>query len=253
MTARALVLGVATTTFGAGLFPDLPGAAQDVGRVADLIRKRGFDVQAMGTNASPSKGDVMTALTRIVTETPDDGVAVIYLAGHGYRTPDDSGDEIDGWDETFVCGDGALRDDWFRDALWPRATPGARFVVVVDACHSDSMTLGLAADDIPPPPLQRPPPQHARSFYRLVLAACRDAETTQEVVGCDGGGGIVTREMLEVVDETPQVPYALLWELVGRRLTARYRDHFPQEPHLSYDGPDDSLLQSPAFTPGGAA
>ena len=58
-------------------------------------------------------------------------------------------------DETFVCADRALRDDWFRDGLWPLVRAGARFVVVVDACHSDTMILGLRPEPPPTPIVRR--------------------------------------------------------------------------------------------------
>ena len=235
------MIGVSTTSFGAGLFADLPGVVLDVRRVADLLRKRGFEMRIVGPEPSPSVDDVTTALSMLVEDTQPGDLVVIFLAGHGYRTPDDARDEADGWDETFVCGDGALRDDWFRDGLWSRARAGARFVVVVDACHSDTATIALDPEQPPPAPIER----RGRDFHRLVLAACRDEQKTRELVDKDKAGGIVTTAMLEALHRDPEVTYADLWSRVAEELQTR--DQFPQEPHLSSSGPDDTLLHSMAF------
>ena len=258
IAARALVIGVSTTSYGNGLFPSLPGVALDVRAVANLLQERGFEIRITGPDPSPSVEDVTLDLSTLVEETQPGDLAVIYLAGHGYFTPDRENDEDDRWDEIFLCADGALADDWFREGFWSRAQAGARFVVVIDACHSETATLGqvaalegLQALGLPAEPIwPQPTPlivKRGRDFHRLVLAACRDEGETLELVGGDKGGGIVTREMLSVLHDEPGVTYADLWSRVGDELQRLYGDQLPRPPRLIDSGPDDTLPHSAAF------
>lgn len=60
-------------------------------------------------------------------------------AGHGSQIPDTSGDEEDGFDETWVAYDRMISDDelfW----LWSRFQPGVRILLVSDSCHSGTIS-----------------------------------------------------------------------------------------------------------------
>src|SRR3954463_9285877 len=125
MAGRALVVGVPHTTFGGSAFPPLAGVADDVAAVTALLEARGFSVTRLGPEPAPHVDEVASCLASFVDGVAPGDLGVVYLAGHGYRTPDTSGDEEDHWDEAFVCGDRAIPDDWFREQLWVRARPGA--------------------------------------------------------------------------------------------------------------------------------
>ncbi len=240
---RGLVIGIPSSTFGGDDFPDLPGVDYDVAQVKRLLRDRGFDlVAAEGTGTTAI--DVANSLASYVDTSEPGDTNVIYFAGHGYRTEDTSGDEDDGWDESIVCSDMPIIDDWFRDDLWPRAPTGSMFVVIVDACHSNTSTLQLKADDSPP---VAPPVTQARGFYRLSLAACRDEEVTKERVKWDRGAGIVTSELLDVLAKRPSASYRDVWSEVATYVRDRYAHTGVGTPQLDYQGPDDALLNAPAF------
>jgi hypothetical protein len=249
MLSRALVIGVERTAFGHGVFADLPGVATDVRRISDLLAERGFAVSAPGQTA-PTVSEVTALLAAFVDGTPSGDLAVIYMAGHGYQAADDNGDEgkqDDRWDECFVCGDSPIRDDWFRDALWPRARSGARFVVIVDACHARSMVLGMRERSLARvPPITR---SGVLRFHRLVLASCRDEQTTREVANADGSEGVITSQMLSVVTDEPMITYRDLWPRVTAMVAANYPGSGLEQPQATYQGPDDSLLATQALVP----
>lgn len=228
------------------MFPPLAGVATDVRSMRSLLAGAGFEVTvARGAENLTSTG-VKASLLRLVDETGPGDLAIIYLTGHGYRYPDTSGDEVDGWDEAFVCADGPIPDDWFRAKLWPHTKPGARIVAVVDACHSASAVLGLRPGDIPEPTLATNPAPVPGS-YRLVLAACRDYETTVALGPSDGGGGVVTTVMREVLASNSLVSYRDLWREVAERVRDRYHNRRIGQPRIDSLGPDDGLLDSIAF------
>jgi hypothetical protein len=240
---RALLVGISSTSYLDGAFPELPGVATDVEAMAALLRARHFDVAVVPCDANAD--DVASQLANFVDATGGGDVGVIYLAGHGYEIPDTSKDEIDGWDESFVCADRPISDDWFRDQLWPRARPKSRFVVVVDACHSASMVLGLRACTGSSP--EPPPTMISSGFYRLTMSACRDKETTLELAKGDEGGGVVTTEMLGILRRDQQVSYRDLWSRVATSVRDRYYVQGLGAPQLSYHGRDTSLLTTRAF------
>jgi hypothetical protein len=236
---RALLVGVRSTDYRPELFPELPGVAEDIQDVSALLRSRGFDVTTKERKEETTAVALAESIARFVDGTQPGDLGVLYLAGHGYRVRDSSGDEIDSWDEAFMCSDAPLLDDWFRKELWPRARPRARFAVLVDACHSDTMVLGLRPDSAPPPIVLA-----EGQFYRFVLAACRDEEITRELAGCDRGGGVVTTQMLDLLKDKSQISYAEL----GRELAQLVADRYNVgTPHVSYRGPDDSFLNGEAF------
>jgi hypothetical protein len=244
-TGRALVIGVGHTSFGAGKFGDLAGVATDTKNMSGLLSERGFAVDR------PSGGDLTAAsirdrLTNLVDATRDGDVSVIYLTGHGYRYPDTSGDEALGWDCAFVCSNEPIPDDWFRDDLWTHARTGSRYAVMVDACHSDTMTLGLQPFNTEPVP---PPALNPGEYYRLVLAACRDEETARDLGAGEAGGGVVTRETILALGLQRPPSYRALWTIVASQVRDAYYGQQIGTPQLHSLGPNDSFVDSVPFAP----
>ena len=77
--------------------------------------------------------------------------ALLYFSGHGHQQPDQDGDEADGLDETLVPYDvtvenrvaqGMIVDDEISEIL--AAADGVAIDIVVDACHSGTLTRSLA-------------------------------------------------------------------------------------------------------------
>jgi hypothetical protein len=236
--ARALLVGVPSTDWDSRL-PHLPGVVADIQAMAALLGARDFEV-IIASGAGLTVTGVSEALVKMLDDSGEGDLGVMYLSGHGYHVADQDGDETDPWDEAFVCSDGVIRDDWFRTTFWPRMQPGSQIVAVVDACHSASALTMLQK----PPAQPSPVPTIVRQpgCYRLVLSACRDEEVTFERPG--GVGGVVTGQVLEVLARQPTVSYRELWNEVAQ--VRRWYDGIG-EPQIDYLAPDDKLLESPAF------
>jgi hypothetical protein len=240
MTARAMLVGVERSSWGD--VPRLPGVASDLAAMSNLLGHGGFAVTTL-PETSLAAASVKRALAQLVTDTVAGDLAVIYFTGHGLLLHDHSGDEQDGWDEALLCADEPIVDDWFRSNLWTLAADGARIVAIVDACHSDSATLGLRADT---PPAVLPPRVAGRGFWRLILAACRDQETTVDL-GSVEGGGVTTGALVEILTRDPGISYRDLWPEVATTVRDRHPDTGVGTPQMLSSGPDDSLLDAPAF------
>jgi caspase domain-containing protein len=243
MPASALLIGVKETTFGGGRFAPLRAVGRDLARVRSFLGGRGYE---LFTPRDLRAADVASQLERLVDATGPSDELVVYFTGHGYRYKDDDGDEADGWDEALVCSDDALSDDWFRD-LWRRARPGARFIVIIDACHSASAVLGVDVSSTSPGPPAEIAIASPRGYSRLVLAACRDEEVAFQAGRGDDGGGVVTTEMLRALRSDPAIVYRRLWPKVATDVRSRYPESSVGMPTMVFTGPDSALLDDVAF------
>lgn len=242
MRNRALLVGVSDTAWESGRFPRLSGVPSDLKRMRELLAARGYVVsEPPDLNAE----SVKATLINIVSTTGRGDTTVLYLTGHGYQVRDRSGDEIDGWDEAFVCADVPILDDWFRDNLWPLAIEGARFVSIVDACHSDTVTQGLWTPELDPPTTMG---GASRGYYRLTLAASRDYEKTLDLGPNDDGGGIVTSALAKGL-QNKRPTYRQLWTTIASDISVQYAGQGIGTPTYDSLGPDDSFLWAEAFTP----
>lgn len=152
---RALLVGV-----GKYVTPgiDLPGIDLDLERMRDTLKLMGFEDRQIHT----LQDDAATS-TNVIAEFESwlkQGVqlndrVVFYFSGHGSNVPDLNGDEEDGVDEVLVTHDmkltrvkgrasltGVIVDDKLGELLG--AIPSKNIWVVVDACHSGTVTRSFS-------------------------------------------------------------------------------------------------------------
>ena len=151
---RALLIGVGEYELD-GM--DLPGIDIDLDRMEDTLRVIGFkDTQIKRLlNADATAENVIDHFGTWLTDGvgPDDRV-VVYFSGHGSFIPDENGDEPDGVDEVLVTHNvryasidgkrslvGIVKDD--DVAAMIRGTASNNVLVIVDACHSGTMTRDI--------------------------------------------------------------------------------------------------------------
>ena len=145
---------------GAGEYPYLPKDSQLDGPRNDVRLMKAFLVEEWGFSDS----DVRIILDRQATKqgmldalgdwlpraTRRGDRVVIYYSGHGSQVDDESGDERDGKDETFVPTDygrngerseDMLLDDELATAL--NRLAGRQVLLIADSCHSGTVTKSL--------------------------------------------------------------------------------------------------------------
>jgi hypothetical protein len=82
---------------------------------------------------------MVAAIRRLVAAGDAHTPLVLQYSGHGTQVPDDTGDEVDGFDEAFVPVDyhfGRLLLDDDLGALLRKLGPEARITLFMDCCHS---------------------------------------------------------------------------------------------------------------------
>lgn len=148
---RALL--IATTSYEDPI-QNLPGLELDLQQMERFTRKLGFEPEEIKTlvDADVTLENIQRHFAGFLSEGVDaDDTILIYYTGHGMQVPDRSGDEDDRRDEAIsmynlapaVSGwDGILVDDEFSALL--RTLPSENVVVVVDACHSGTVTRSFS-------------------------------------------------------------------------------------------------------------
>ncbi len=156
--------------------------------------------------------------THLVKEAASGDVCVFYFAGHGSRMKNSKSSEPDKKDETLVPFDWYRVDQDIRDKelkkLFNRILDKkAKLTVIIDACHSGSISRGLPAPmrtrsmlestcDAAEPPDREPEPAIRGA---LILSAARDFQRAYEMKAGDGNYyGVFTWALLKVLRSVPK-------------------------------------------------
>ena len=191
-----LVIGVDNYQF----ITDLHGAENDARDIADALTRMDAEVTLL-LNRDATRDAVLSAWRKLAQGLGPEDQLIVSYAGHGSHEPEfHKGSEADGRDETLLLSGfspyGAasgerIRDDEIAELI--ALSPKGQVILVVDACHSGTVSRNLApslgfryvshgkitADPLPPPP---PPKSHEaeREDAALFLAAGDDSEKIPE-------------------------------------------------------------------------
>lgn len=107
-------------------------------------------------NEQATKFSIAKAFEQLISKSHPGDYVYIHLSGHGQQMWDESGDEDDGWDESFIPydalkeykagiyeGENHLRDDdleIYLDRIRKKITSEGNLIVVLDACFSGTGT-----------------------------------------------------------------------------------------------------------------
>lgn len=153
---RALLIGV-------GTYQNLPpklflhGPKNDIVAMEDLLTgPLGFDRSAIRVlkDEQATRATILSSIDEwLVAGTQPGDRAYLYYSGHGLQVTDQDGDEDDGMDEALAPfdlvakdkdWDGAITDDEL-DAILERLK-GRAVTLVIDACHSGTISRSLSGD-----------------------------------------------------------------------------------------------------------
>lgn len=183
----------------------LNGAANDARDIAGALNKLGANTVLLVDEAA-TRESVMSAFRRQAQAAGPGDVLFFSYAGHGIQEPEAlPGDEADGLDETIVfAGFGPeapasgqrLRDNEIG-ALLAEVNPETRVTVLIDSCHSGTMTrdidprgrkvttrfggIGRIGSDPLPKPARADKGKDMTGPNIVFIAAARDEEQIPEV------------------------------------------------------------------------
>jgi hypothetical protein len=155
---RALLVGINEYLY----LNSLVGSTQDVENMAQFIQSewgyKPWQIITL-TDGEATKEAILTVFDEWLIEGTGFGDKVLfYYSGHGYYLQDDNADETDGYDEALCPVDAyqserlkvnLIRDDEIDQRL--KKLKGRQVMVIVDACHSGSVTknaLGQPIKDV---------------------------------------------------------------------------------------------------------
>ena len=134
-------------------------SSNDVKLIKDALVRQGFKEQdiAVVTEKQATFIGMSNAFDKYLTQRAKPGdIAVFHYSGHGQQIEDDNGDEADGLDEALVPYDAPLKyrpgvNNHFRDDLLgqklaqlrQKLGPTGNALVIIDACHSGTITRGV--------------------------------------------------------------------------------------------------------------
>lgn len=203
--ARADIFALVVGVDAYETLPSLNGATNDAKDLAATLALLGADVELLLDGAATRQA-VVDAFRRQAGRAGPGDMFVFTYAGHGVQEPQAiPGDEADGLDETIVfsgfawntAGAGErLRDNEIGELL-TGLHPEARGLVVVDSCHSGTMTrsadprgrpavtrfggIGRISEDPLPPPASTAGRDMSGARNVVFVAAARDTEQIPEV------------------------------------------------------------------------
>lgn len=257
-TRRALVIGL-------GEYEDKSWSKingdKDVPYVKAMLSDAGYKDVRMLVNKQATKANIVAAFRKLTKECDSGDVVYIHFSGHGQQVTDVSGDEKDGWDESWIPYDAYLKygakdkgekhlvDDEINvllTTLRNKVGKGGKILVVVDACHSGSSTRGEeddvmvrgARENFAIPVATRGKASKISNQW-LTLSACKDYQSNQEMKSPKMGkltyalytiakGGKVTESSIQKFMQHnrgrhPQTPV-----LTGETSRCRLSDFFKQ-------------------------
>jgi hypothetical protein len=154
MARRALLIGI-----NKYLIPgaDLRGCVNDIQDLAGVLTQFGGfkknEITTLADTAATQKA-MVAGIKALVKDSKKGDVALLHYSGHGSHVPDDDKkrDETDGRDEilcpTDLNWDDPFRDDLLRD-VFAKLRDGVRLTVIMDCCHSGTITRAVLPPDAP--------------------------------------------------------------------------------------------------------
>jgi Caspase domain/Subtilase family len=146
----------------------LQGAVNDVMLMRDVLIGK-FNVPEKNIkilkDEEATHDDIVSAIRSHLGQAKADDVVVLHFSGHGSQIKDESGDEIDGLDETLVTYDDRMPghfgiiDDEINGLLAELSKKTKNITLIFDSCHSGAAArAGNAVREIPTD-TRKPPPK----------------------------------------------------------------------------------------------
>ncbi|HEY7636196.1 MAG TPA: caspase family protein [Gemmatimonadales bacterium] len=245
----------------------LEGCVNDVTLMGKILRETfGFPAEnvTLLANGEATRDAILAAMDALVTATGRDDIVVMHYAGHGSQMTDREGDEPDGMDETIMPFDSEGRwgvnrditDDEIHLRLLELGKKTSFTTLIFDSCHSGTITrdaFGMKSRSIEPdtrPIKDLPPSPIPRELWRgardsgpsgwmpltdkyVLLAGCRDEETSFEYRPPEAGGKVVHGALTYFLSEElrkakPGTSYRDVFESAAAKVNAANSNQHPQ-------------------------
>lgn len=236
-------------------WPDLSGCKNDALAIKDIITSK-FNFNSKDItelyNASATRDAILKGMEDLLNNTPENGLALIYYAGHGSFITNSKTAEGDGYDESMVPADTwkkgvpDIRDKEIARMFNRFIDKKIKLTAIFDCCHSGSIARGIVPDpgksryiagsdyDVADPIVVTPPETRPNSNY-LIISAAQDNEPAKEhrLDNKQPAHGAFTLALMEVLkQQSPKTSVQALFNSVRAMIKAFGKT---QEPVLAGD------------------
>lgn len=228
---------------------NLGGAVNDAEAVAALLRSSRFGFKPENVRLLTDKDAVRARIlsgikTYLIDNATPGDICVFYYAGHGSRVHNPASREPDRMDETLVPadwhrGNRDIRDKELKKLFNRVLDKGAHLTVIVDACHSGSISRGIPVKFpnrfMPPDPCATTVPHDNKKSPAqrgaLILTAAQDFQAAREIsYGQNKHRGLFTWALLKAMQDTGGAES--VQNLISRVKAIMHSEGFLQEPNL---------------------
>lgn len=264
MAKRAVLIGINKYQVPGS---DLNGCVNDVKNLSGALKiYYGFadkDITTL-TDLKATKKAMQTAIQKLIGSGKKGDTLLLHYSGHGSNVPDDNGDEADHRDEILCPTDldwkDTLRDDWLRKTF-NKLQKGVSLTVIMDCCHSGTITRVMTPPDAPvrerflPCPLDFMATESGRKLRgtvrvqsgkaprgrkrksdvvhadipELLITGCRDTQTSADADINGIYNGALTYYLVESIKEAEgKLTYRELHKMTTAKLKAEDFDQVPQ-------------------------
>jgi metacaspase-1 len=248
MAKRAVLIGINKYQVPGS---DLNGCVNDVKNLSGVLNTYyGFqdkDITTL-TDLKATKKAMQAAIQKLIKSGKKGDVLLLHYSGHGSNVPDD----LD-WKDT-------LRDDWLRKTF-NKLRKGVSLTVIMDCCHSGSITRAITPPDAPirerflPCPLDLMATESGRKLrgtvrgqlgkaprgrkrksdivhadiQEMLITGCRDTQTSADAHIGGTYNGALTYTLVESIKEAEgKLTYRQLHQRTTAKLKAEDFDQVPQ-------------------------
>ncbi|HOA38610.1 MAG TPA: caspase family protein, partial [Flavihumibacter sp.] len=136
---------VDTSQYPDYIIPELAGCINDANAMKAIASATGFSSTQVFLDAQGTALAVKNKISQAARELVAGDIFFLTYSGHGGQIPDETGDEDDNMDETWIMYDRQLLDDELY-SLWCEFAAGVRIFVLSDSCHSGTMVKYIISD-----------------------------------------------------------------------------------------------------------
>jgi hypothetical protein len=122
--------------------PDLAGCINDANSMKSIAQQAGFSTMDQLLDGQATAMNVLQKINEASSQLCNGDIFLLTYSGHGSQVPDETGEEEDGMNETWVLYDRQLIDNELF-SCWKKFAAGVRIFVTSDSCHSGSMVRML--------------------------------------------------------------------------------------------------------------
>jgi hypothetical protein len=124
------------------IIPDLAGCINDANSMRNIAQQSGFSSTEQLLDGQATAMNVLQKINDAATQLCSGDIFLLTYSGHGSQVPDETGEEEDGMNETWILYDRQLIDNELY-TCWNKFAAGVRIFVTSDSCHSGSMVRML--------------------------------------------------------------------------------------------------------------